>query len=261
MQDPFTQKKQKILSEISANGTDNLDASPKGTIDEHCLPIIHLINSHPDMVTTSSCSGRVSVYLEGTQDKLVSKGNEGKWIFVTHEPAETRDWYKTVDFEYGSRFPSAAAYGTRGILYKFEALILHVKCRDLQTSNQLYSLAMSCGFRESGIGSNFNVAIRISIKLDVPIGFLDEDTGKYACFVGEEYLEYLTKLSLDRFEENFRKLKQLYDAIEKYVAGSDGAGATSENKPKDRPTWESKEERRERMMKEGLKRREELRRD
>ncbi|KAI3404858.1 hypothetical protein KGF56_002375 [Candida oxycetoniae] len=213
MQDPFRQKKQSILASISTNGPDNVDASPKGTIDEHCLPIINLINAHPDMVTTSSCSGRVSVYLEGTQDKIVSKGNHGKWLFVTHDPSEMLDWYKTLNFTFEPNFPSSA-YNARGIIYKFEALILHVKCRDFATAKQLYTVAMGCGFRESGIGGNFNVAIRISIKLDIPIGYQYEE-GKYVCFVSQEYLEYITKLSIDRFDENFKKLQQLYSAIEK----------------------------------------------
>ena len=275
MQDPFQQKKQSILKEILSNSPENVDASPKGTIDEYCIPIINLINSHENMVTTSSCSGRVSVYLEGTApDRVVAKGNEGRWIFVTHDPKELPGWYNTVDFKYISptstsaslaSSSSSSSHGQRGILFKYEALILHVKCRDLETANKLYAIAMSCGFRESGVGSGLNVAIRISIKLDIPIGYMD-DLDSLCCIVSKEYLEYITQLSLDRFQENFRKLNQLYAAIEIFIhesglnvqADKDKNDENQKFKEKHRSgknlDWESKEARRERMMREGLER-------
>ncbi|EGW34347.1 uncharacterized protein SPAPADRAFT_134561 [Spathaspora passalidarum NRRL Y-27907] len=250
MQDPFDQKKQAILDEISTNSSDNLDASPKGTIDEKCIPIINLINKDPNMVTTSSCSGRVSVFLEGKhqegQNKIIAKGNEGRWLFVTHNPEDLPKWYDGVDFKYlCDQFPGGES---RSILFKFEPLILHVKCRDLNQASKLYTVAMNCGFRESGIGSNYNVAIRISIKLDIPIGY-GNDSEELVSFVSKEYLEYATKLSYERFTENFKKMNQLYDAIDKMMSSGD------QQKVKDK---ETKEERRERKIREGLQRQQEL---
>lgn len=249
MQDSFDQKKASILLEISSNSSDSPDASPKGTIDELCLPIIEAINSKSHMVTTSSCSGRVSVFLEGIKNvdlgdtKIGAKGNEGKWIFVTHDPKSLGKWYESVDLVYNNNYNTDIK--TRYILFKFEPLILHVKCRDDKTAQQLYNVAMGCGFRESGIGSNNNVAIRISIKLDIPIGYLHQD--KLVSFVSKEYLELITKLSLDRFSENFKKMDQLHAAID---AMNDG---TTKEKV------ETKEERRQRKINEGLARRNEVR--
>jgi len=249
MQDSFDQKKASILLEISSNSTDSPDASPKGTIDELCLPIIEAINSKQHMVTTSSCSGRVSVFLEGIKNvdlgdtKIGAKGNEGRWIFVTHDPKLLGKWYESVEFVYDSEYTTDI--NTRYILFKFEPLILHVKCRDDPTAQQLYNVAMGCGFRESGIGSNNNVAIRISIKLDIPIGYLHK--GKLVTFVSKQYLELITKLSLDRFTENFKKMNQLHAAID----------AIDDDKT--RQKTETKEERRQRKIKEGLARRNEVR--
>lgn len=256
MQDPFDQKKKSILAEIGATDEITPDASPKGTIDEFCTPIIHLINSNKDMVTTSSCSGRVSVFLEGVKNidqddiKIGAKGNYGRWIYVTHDPKDLPDWFSSVDFKYiteGSSYASTNV-NTRYILYKFEPLILHVKCRDLEMANKLYSAAMSCGFRESGIGTNNIVGIRISIKLDVPIGFLNEMNQELISFVSEDYLRIVTKLSEDRFKENFKKLDALYKAIESLNTLQSPISEV-----------ETKEERKIRKMKEGLARREEVR--
>lgn len=256
MQDPFDQKKAYILAEIGETNEDTPDASPKGTIDEFCIPIIKLINSNNDMVTTSSCSGRVSVFLEGVKNvsqddvKIGAKGNSGRWIFVTHDPKDLPGWSQSIDFKYATDIQSFAStdINTRYILYKFEPLILHVKCRNLEMANKLYSTAMSCGFRESGIGTNNIVGIRISIKLDVPIGFLNESTQELVSFVSPDYLHLITKLSEDRFKENFKKLDVLHRAIELLnVLTSDS------------PEIETKEQRRIRKMNEGMARREEVR--
>lgn len=236
----FDQKKQLILREIGANSEELPDASPKGTIDVLCLPLIDTINAHPDMVTTSLCLGRVSVFLEGIKEKaqIGAKGNEGRWLFVTHDPKDLDDWHKSVDLCYSTT--SQLNEDTRYILYKFEPLILHVKCRDLKTANLLYSTAMACGFRESGIGSNNIVGIRILIKLDVPIGYLAGD--KLVSMVSVEYLKTITKLSHDRFTENFRKMAKLHENIA-------NMGVVHEE------VVETKEQRRERKIQEGMARR------
>lgn len=242
MSNAFDQKKAAILAEIGLTSAELRDASPKGTIDSRCLPIMAIINQHPDMVTTSLCSGRVSVFLEGnkTGTQIGAKGNEGRWIFVSHDPENIQNWYDSVDFHYGT-FPATEG-STRYILFKFEPLILHVKCRDSSTASLLFSTAMGCGFRETGIGSNNIVGIRILIRLDVPIGQLDGE--KLVLYVLRDYLGVLTQLSLDRFSENFRKMAQLEQAI-----SSMGNVVAKE----------TKEQRRERMKQEGMERRETVR--
>lgn len=246
----FDQKKAVILADIRANSAETPDVSPKGTIDRRCLPIMNIINASPNMVTTSLCSGRVSVFLEGkkTAAQIGAKGNEGKWLFVTHEPSDLTHWHKSLDLCYTMQAELAPGLAspdvTRYVLFKFEPLILHVKCRDFASACLLFSTAMACGFRESGIGSNLVVGIRTLMKLDVPIAYLCDD--KIMAIVSESYLELLTKLSADRFAENFRKLEKL----EKAVASMQVPAHV---------TTESKEERRLRKIKEGMERRDSVR--
>lgn len=243
MLDAFDQKKKALIDEITVTSELVPDASPKGTIDEFCWPVINIINNHPDMVTTSLCSGRVSVFLEGIkllgegEMKIGAKGHEGRWLFVTHDPKDLPQWWDSVDFQYREAYPSDPA--TRYVLFKFEPLILHVKCRTTAVATQLYNTAMGCGFRESGIGSNNNVAIRTSIKLDIPVGYLDGET--LVCFVTPEYLRLATKLSEDRFTENFKKMRAIETAIKSMEV-------------KEEKKVEPKEERRERKRAEGLAR-------
>ncbi|SCU77739.1 LAFA_0A03136g1_1 [Lachancea sp. 'fantastica'] len=256
-QTAFDQKKDHILAEIHNNMQ---DLSPKGTIDELCWPIMDLINSHRDMVTTSSCSGRLSVFVEGNKlsnedVKSGGKGEGGKWLFVTHNQEEVMRWTEklpeTVSYEKDLQ-NVASQPNARYILYKYEPFILHVKCRDFSTASKLFSTAMACGYRESGIGSNYIVAVRVNIKLDIPIGYLDPDTEKLIFFVDKCYLQLIDRMTVSKFTENAKKMRELHDRIESQLVNPSHTISIS-NEPK-----ETKEERRERKKKEGLLRQQQV---
>lgn len=222
-QNPFDQKKASILAEIESTQP---DLSPKGDVDVLCYPIMNLINSHSDMVTTSSCSGRLSVFIEGSKvrnglQKSGGKGEGGRWLFVTHESTEVDGWLGKIDANAFKLVPEgftdaieSSGPSQRLVLYKYEPFILHVKCRDFAVASKLYNTAMSCGFRESGIGSNNLVALRINIKLDVPIGFLDEATEKVTFCVSKDYIKFIDDLTISKFEENRTKMQILHDRVE-----------------------------------------------
>ncbi|KUI65536.1 tRNA wybutosine-synthesizing protein 3 [Cytospora mali] len=69
----FTRRKQAILDQLSVPDEDYTDLSPKGTIDAGIRDLIDEINALDGLVTTSSCGGRVSVFLEGRRG---GKGGE-----------------------------------------------------------------------------------------------------------------------------------------------------------------------------------------
>ena len=95
--DLFESRKRKILADLSIPDTDYTDLSPKGSVDEGIRDLIHDINALPGLVTTSSCAGRISVFLEGRkkqpqqqqqQRQFVPSGGKGagRWLFVSHDP-------------------------------------------------------------------------------------------------------------------------------------------------------------------------------
>jgi tRNA wybutosine-synthesizing protein 3 len=256
----FDSKKQHILNQISLTDESNPDASPKGTLDIPLIPLISLINDHQDMFTTSSCSGRVSVFLEGekgaqilgkSHEKLGGKGEGGRWLFVTHKVGELDgDWWtkvKSCEVEIRDNGSTSLPSPRRYVLYKFEAMILHVKCRNFSSASKLYTAAMDCGFRESGIGPNNLVAIRISIKLDIPIGYVEG--GTVVPLVTDDYVEEMVEISKKHFEKNTRKINELENAVRKLI----DAGHHQR--------CETKEERRIRKRQEGLQRKAELERE
>ena len=61
----FTKKKASILAALSQPASTYEDASPKGSVDEAVKPLIDKLNALDGIVTTSSCAGRLSVFLEG----------------------------------------------------------------------------------------------------------------------------------------------------------------------------------------------------
>lgn len=122
----FLTRKSKILSQLSVPESEYTDASPKGSVDVAIRELIDEINhGYEGLVTTSSCAGRVSVYLEGVKKKgkkttsgsdVQAEGGEeqgggedgtrepsavtasssggkggGEWLFVSHDPLETVD--------------------------------------------------------------------------------------------------------------------------------------------------------------------------
>ena len=54
MLDPFEQRRQQVLQELSS---DELDKSRAGGVDERIIALVDCMNRHPDLYTTSSCSG------------------------------------------------------------------------------------------------------------------------------------------------------------------------------------------------------------
>lgn len=100
----FQAKKTKILSQLSIPDAEYTDASPKGSVDEGIRDLIDEINSRNGLVTTSSCAGRVSIFVEGSKTSRPSaedesdkpkpasavggKGGGGTWLFVSHDPVD-----------------------------------------------------------------------------------------------------------------------------------------------------------------------------
>ncbi|KAM3438033.1 hypothetical protein MY4824_003480 [Beauveria thailandica] len=61
----FEARKLKILEQLAVPDAEYSDASPKGTVDVGIRPLLAEINAEAGFVTTSSCAGRVSVFVEG----------------------------------------------------------------------------------------------------------------------------------------------------------------------------------------------------
>ena len=86
---------QTLYGDTKVSTYTDVDKSPIGCVDRKVRPLVDLINSHPEYVTLSSCSGRVALFdPAGTTNSDVEqevKSTEisdkgiGRWIYVTHD--------------------------------------------------------------------------------------------------------------------------------------------------------------------------------
>ncbi|TQS31654.1 hypothetical protein Golomagni_08058, partial [Golovinomyces magnicellulatus] len=173
----FGDRKAKILQQLAVPDADYTDASPKGSVDEAIRPLLEQVNATDGFVSTSSCAGRVSVFLEGRKatvsapstatvadeapvsERLAGvggKGGGGTWLYVSHDPytgtATGEDWIKELSLDCPAQptFNGAQSHDRRLIHFKFEPMILHILTASSEHAQLLLRCALQAGFRESG---------------------------------------------------------------------------------------------------------------
>ncbi|EXJ80560.1 hypothetical protein A1O1_08706 [Capronia coronata CBS 617.96] len=96
----FVAKKAEILALLERSEEAYTDNSPKGTVDVQIQDLIAEINAYDGLVTTSSCAGRVAVFVEGPKPMVQTTAGEklsvpktspggkggGRWLYVSHDP-------------------------------------------------------------------------------------------------------------------------------------------------------------------------------
>lgn len=288
-------------AEIMRNlGMSSCDLSPKGTVDIKCLPIIQLLNSHPDYVTTSSCSGRIALFHSIDEERMCPKiinrnGNKGShvdnskddslkrgavdakgWLLVKHGMLLPVEMHLLVEFLCGAPCNSEAEkidsenlsmaediYAARlsdewysgelegvwapalyncrqgrehkaevdvptigNVALKMEPFVLHVQCRDVDSSKPLLSAAIGdSGYRNSGMippGKKVMCAIRTTtgLGLEVPVVI----SGVNYVSNQREFLWALLHRANSKMCANEEKIQLLYQSMVKRLAeGSETA--------------------------------------
>ncbi len=152
----FDEEKRRCLAALES-GT--RDRSRKGGVDDAIEPLLAAINAQPAYYTTSSCAGRIDLFLEPASGKK----HEGRWLFVSHEEADEEEVREAMK----------GVAGTRGTLwFRMEGAILHVCCRDLAAADRFLKLCKAAGWKHSGVtGTTPRVMVEAttSERIDVPI--------------------------------------------------------------------------------------------
>ncbi|EAU32599.1 conserved hypothetical protein [Aspergillus terreus NIH2624] len=287
----FEARKSKILADLSIPDAEYTDLSPKGSVDEGIRDLIQDINGLPGLVTTSSCAGRISVFLEG-RNKQPQRASEeqrrqfapsggkgaGKWLYVSHDPLEEKamSLHERFGLTPGDGKPPAAnkaGQAPRLVRFHYEPMILHIMAATLHHASPVLAAASSSGFRESGLqslrclegdddGPSPIVAVRSTgLALESVIGYCDDtddgdQDGKEPVvhsLVTEEYLQMLVAISNERFSINAERKSRFRTNLLELC--SSVQSEASKTKGKSRPSgWEDPEKRRERKRAEGLMR-------
>ncbi|XP_004758238.1 tRNA wybutosine-synthesizing protein 3 homolog [Mustela nigripes] len=175
------------------------DLSRKGSVDEDVVELVQLLNGREQYFTTSSCAGRILLLDGGINGFEVQKQN-CCWLLVTHKPCVKDD------------VMPALRKATGDAILKFEPLILHVQCRELQDAQILHSVAIDSGFRNSGITvgkrGKTMLAIRSTHGLEVPLSH------KGKLMVTEEYIDFLLQIANQKMEENKKRIERFYNCLQ-----------------------------------------------
>ncbi|KAF5638679.1 DUF207 domain protein [Fusarium sp. NRRL 52700] len=274
----FLERKRKILEQLAIPDTEYTDASPKGSVDEGIRDLIDEINQQSGFVTTSSCAGRVSVFLEGRrvadtegQDERVAgvggKGAGGVWLFVSHDPVPDKgdgstDWSSLFGLQEPTeeQEPTGEVKERRLVHFKYEAMILHVLTASPEHAQLLLRCGLQAGFRESGAlniipsgkdATTPMVAIRtMGLAFESLIG--QQIDGHRQRIVSPEYLQTLVQIANERFNENKKRIDRFQNAFREAVAAP-----VPRLNPEGRK-WEDAAVRRERKRAEGLRKKAEL---
>lgn len=194
----FDSRKRDILDNISKN----IDYSPKGSIDKPILHLIDVINAHHDLVTTSSCSGRISVFA-GIRSDVHAKGI--RWLLVRHGIICLSDVLQAI---YDFSVSNANSVSSNNLLsIKCEPMILHIEARNVETARSVHKLAMDAGYRESGITlgqRRVMIAIRTtSNSMEVPIQY------QSTRLLADHALEFVVHEMNNRLLNNFHRIQKL----------------------------------------------------
>jgi len=184
MDDGFRARKEAILSQV--------DKSPKGSFDAPIREFLNFLNDQDNVVTTSSCSGRISLFC---LNKDESKG--GEWLYVTHEPTK-EDSEKVWDALQKSE-------GNCRLL--FEPFILHCEMASLKDGQKILALAQQAGFRESGL----IVASRVILNVRTTAFTMQAPLVK--SLVPRALIDHMIDECHKLFAQNAARTQKFYDAL------------------------------------------------
>ncbi|KAI0440275.1 methyltransferase TYW3-domain-containing protein [Xylaria telfairii] len=286
----FLRKKERIIEQLAVPDAEYSDASPKGSIDVGIRDLIEDLNALDGFVTTSSCAGRVSVFVEGRKARdgneveehddddddddataarpatlaaVGGKGGGGAWLFVSHDPVPevARDGARNLlglrDCEKERADAPETSKDTRLIHFKFEPMILHVLTASLEHAQLLLRAGLQAGFRESG-------AINLTSTMADPVTpmvALRSMGLSFESLIGVQE-DGLTKCTVsdDYLHSLLHIANERFEENRKRIERFRAAVLEASHPPKrkDGTEWEDAQARRERKRTEGLRRKAEL---
>lgn len=165
-------------------------AKSKNKVDNGIEQILFLINKSDKFYTSSSCAGRiVLIELPKIGDKR-GANFLGRW----HRPIKHNE------------LELAAKKGKNGMLWLLaQSPILHIAAETNNAADKLLKIAISCGFKNSGLKSIIGriiIEICSTERLDAPIG----KNGLLFC--DEEFLNLLVDISNEIINRSSYKLQR-----------------------------------------------------
>ena len=160
--DNFERRKSATVSSlVMTSGDDDDDKSRAGRVDERVRDFVERVNACENIFTTSSCSGRVSIFAERTEEDCKEKRKGGEWVFVSHELVvkEEEEEERSLMVE---KMKESLRKSSSTLTLRFEPFILAVETKDEHTARMFVKCARDAGYRESGVVSTVDESKRAS---------------------------------------------------------------------------------------------------
>ncbi|MBN3037165.1 MAG: hypothetical protein JW834_01840 [Candidatus Diapherotrites archaeon] len=156
----------------------------EGLVDEEALPFLRLVNARPEFMTSSSCYGRVMLI------DLPGKKDQARFVFVSHSPPDEETMWAALEDCEGE------------VWFKFDPLILHVSCRDMDAACALLRVKGAAGLKRGGVFSVSPNRVQIEIEGTARMA-LPVKAGNQL-LVSREYFDLLLDDARKKFAGNAR---------------------------------------------------------
>ncbi|MFQ5531576.1 MAG: tRNA wybutosine-synthesizing 3 family protein [Candidatus Nanoarchaeia archaeon] len=211
--DGFKQRKQDTLNK--------LDKSSKGHWDKKISKLCDKINIMDNYYTTSSCSGRIVIMVDG------DKKSKNLFIKIYHDLLKFEDFKKDLG-KITKNIPQSTPNHpplkvktknlkdnktvNKSFLIKFkqEPCILHVACKDFKGAQRLYNKAKLAGWKKSGIiasGKRFVVELNSTERIEFPI------VGEGKLLIGDDFLKAIVKKTNENLKKSWKKIEKLEKSL------------------------------------------------
>jgi tRNA(Phe) wybutosine-synthesizing methylase Tyw3 len=195
----FDASKASILHNINAG----VDFSFKGSIDAPILELVNFINGLDNYYTTSSCSGRASVFRSGNSAKHIH------WLLVRHRLISKAELVVALQEQVpGEDFTDGL------VTLKCEPFILHINCRDIESARSLHEVVTLCGFRESGIKLG-NKKVILAVRTTANCMELPLAKGSNL-LVNDSYLDLIIGECNARLASNFARIDKFLTELKRH---------------------------------------------
>jgi len=164
------------------------DAVKNKKVDAPIIKLLNAINRNPDLVTTSSCSGRI-VLLE------IEKGKKTAEFY--------KKWHRKVDPE-EVEMALIEHTGKKSLWFRLEPFILHVTARDINSAKKFMKKMRGAGIKRGGIQS---IGKRIVMEFHgtdyvvIPVDFVKGEWTK------------ILKLCNKMLDRNFKTIEKIRKVI------------------------------------------------
>ena len=183
----------KIFTSLKKNALSKKDKSNKGSLDKPIKALVEKINDLQNYYTTSSCSGRIVLWVEPQSGKK----NEVQFLFVTHNYITAVTLKKIED--------SLKQLPLNKVWFRFEPMILHVACKTLDDANSMLNKARPF-FKHSGI-MTAREKIVVELRGSEFIEALIAKDRKM--LVSDSYMKILIEEGNRKMKQNKRKIEAL----------------------------------------------------